>query len=384
MMLTLGNENLFNPRYRSLWQNLRIGIVTNYTGMDSLFVRTVDRLIQQGANVKKLFSAEHGFYGAGRAGESMVNEIDRKTGIEIVSLYGESKDMDPRTLDEIDVLIFEFQDIGSRFYTYISTMFRVMETVEKVGVPLLLLDRPNPLGGNVVEGGEVEDAYLSFVGNYNIPIRHGMTLGELATLYKRENDLGVDLHIVLMEDWDRSNTFPQTHLDWVPPSQNIPSFRSAQLYPGTAFIEGTNISEGRGTTMPFQWLGAPWIDGEKLADKLNGLQLPGVAFRPVLFKPTFSKHEGKLTEGIHTHITDGERLRPTELGLHLIDQVKTLYPKEFQWLPPRKDIYFIDLLWGSAQYRKDLDRGRPVEEISQEWVENAVRFKRRRQSSLLY
>lgn len=382
-MLTLGNENLFTDKYRSLWQGKRIGMVTNYTGVNTSYERTVDKLIAHGADVMRLFSPEHGFYGVGRAGEAMDDEIDQKTGIEITSLYGEKKDLDPAFLDDVDVLMLEFQDVGSRFYTYVSTMFRVMKTAQKVGIPLLILDRPNPLGGEDVEGGDVEEAYRSFVGDYSLPIRHGLTLGELATLYQKENQLDLDLHVVLMDGWKRDQLFGDTHLDWVPPSQNIPTFETATLYPGTAFIEGTNLSEGRGTTMPFRWLGAPWINGEKWADALNELDLPGVKFRPVIFQPTFSKHCGETVEGVQIHIVDQNGLVPTEVGLHVIDQAKKMYPNEFQWIKTG-DRYFIDLLWGSSKYRQDLDRGRSVSDISREWREFSKRFKERRKPYLLY
>lgn len=358
-------------------------MVTNYTGVNASYERTVDRLIENGADVKRLFSPEHGFYGAGRAGESMGDETDLKTGIEITSLYGKKKDMDPELLDDIDVLILEFQDIGARFYTYISTMFHVMKTTQEVGIPLLILDRPNPLGGDVVEGGDVEEAYRSFVGDYSLPIRHGMTFGELATLYKAENDLTINLRVVLMDGWKREQSFPDTHLDWVPPSQNVPTFETAELYPGAAFIEGTNLSEGRGTTMPFRWVGAPWMNGEKWADALNALDLSGVRFRPVIFKPTFSKHSDETAEGVQIHIEDREQLIPTEVGLHLIDQAKKMYPSDFEW---RKlgDRFSIDLLWGSSKYRQDFDNGRTVEDMSQEWQEYAEQFKQRRKPYLLY
>ncbi|MBP1971545.1 uncharacterized protein YbbC (DUF1343 family) [Virgibacillus natechei] len=381
--MKLGNENLFTDAYDSLWKDSRIGMVTNYTGINLNFERTIDRLIERGANIEKLFAPEHGFYGVGKAGELIANEVDRKTGIDIISLYDKEKNMDPCLLNNIDVLIMEFQDVGVRFYTYISTMFRVMKTASQVGVPLVILDRPNPLGGTIIEGGGIEGNYHSFVGDYDLPIRHGMTIGELASLYKFENGLDVDLDIVKVEGWKRDWLFSDTDLSWVPPSQNIPDFESCLLYPGTAFIEGTNLSEGRGTAMPFRWIGAPWINGEKLSNVLNEIGLPGVRFRPVMFKPSLSKHQDVTVEGVEIHLTNQRSIVPTEIGLHIIDQTRKLYPTKFSWVKTGND-YFIDLLWGNSTYRYDIELGRPVSEISQEWQDYATWFMKRRQAHLLY
>lgn len=381
--MKLGNERLFTEPYDALLRHASVGIVTNYTGINSSFERTIDRLMDEGVNVEKLFAPEHGFDGVGKAGELISDEVDRKTGIEIVSLYDKSKRMPPDLLEGIDVLILEIQDVGVRFYTYISTMFRVMETAGQIGIPLVILDRPNPLGGTLVEGGGVESDYRSFVGDYDLPIRHGMTVGELAVLYKHESDLGVNLHIVKAEGWERDQLFSDTGLNWVPPSQNIPNFTTSILYPGTAFIEGANLSEGRGTTMPFKWIGAPWINGEKWAEVLNELKLPGVMFRPVMFKPALSKYQGLVIEGVEVHITDPERFTPTTTGLYIIDQTRRLYPEHFEWMAS-EDGLFIDLLWGSSKYRRDLERGRPVSEINAEWGEYSAAFIKRRKPYLLY
>ncbi|QKY69993.1 exo-beta-N-acetylmuramidase NamZ domain-containing protein [Lentibacillus sp. CBA3610] len=381
--MKLGNENLFTEPYNSLLRGARVGIVTNYTGLNSSFERTIDRLIDEGVNVTKLFAPEHGFYGVGQAGESVSDEVDPKTGIEIISLYGKNKQMAKHLLRDIDTLILEIQDVGVRFYTYISTMFHVMKTAGNAGVPLVILDRPNPLGGTLVEGAGVENRYRSFVGQYDLPIRHGMTIGELAVLYKHENDLDADLHIVKVEGWDREWLFSNTDLNWVPPSQNIPNFTTSLIYPGTAFIEGTNLSEGRGTTMPFRWIGALWINGEKWADVLNELDLPGVTFRPVMFKPALSKYEGAVIEGVEVHVTDSDCFIPTATGLHIIDQTWHLYPDQFEWIESEGSL-FIDLLWGSSKYRQDLNRGRSVSEIIEEWEAYSADFIKRRKPYLLY
>ncbi|UJL45399.1 DUF1343 domain-containing protein [Virgibacillus sp. NKC19-16] len=381
--MKLGNENAFKDSYKALWKGARIGVVTNYTGVNKIFDRTIDRLIAGGANVTKLFAPEHGFYGVGRAGEHISREVDKKTGIEIESLYGEKRSMDVDLLEDIDVLIMEFQDVGARFYTYISTMFNVMETANQAGIPLVILDRPNPLGGTLIEGGGVDERYRSFVGDYDLPIRHGMTIGELAILYKYENNLDVELNIVKLEGWRREWYFSDTKLDWVPPSQNIPTFETSILYPGTAFIEGTNLSEGRGTTMPFQWIGAPWINGEEWSDALNILDIPGITFRPVMFKPTLSKHKNVTVEGVQIHVIDQRLVRPTEIGLHIIDQARRLYPNDFDWIKTEDD-YFVDLIWGTSRYRHEFNQGRLVSEISQEWQEYASGFRKRREPYLLY
>lgn len=381
--MKLGNESLFTKQNKALLKGARVGIVTNHTGINTSFERTIDRLFDEGVNVRKLFAPEHGFYGVGKAGEIITDEMDRKTGIEVVSLYDQKKEMDPSLLKNIDILILEIQDVGVRFYTYISTMFRVMETTRNAGIPLIILDRPNPLGGKIVEGAGVQQDYYSFVGEYDLPIRHGMTIGELANLYKYEQDLDLDLHIIKMEGWSRECFFSDTGLNWIPPSQNIPDFTTSLIYPGTAFVEGTNLSEGRGTTMPFRWIGAPWINGEKWADALNQQGIAGVKFRSVLFKPALSKHQNRLIEGVEIHITDQKRFIPTEMGLHIINQTRRLYPDHFEWIKTGNDL-FIDLLWGTSKYRHDLCRGRQVLEISHEWEKYAVAFKERRQPYLLY
>ncbi|WP_164667992.1 exo-beta-N-acetylmuramidase NamZ family protein [Virgibacillus doumboii] len=381
--MELGNENLFANQYKALVQNAKVGIITNYTGVNKSFERTIDQLIEEGVNVKKLFAPEHGFYGVGKAGELVSNEVDRKTGIDIVSLYDQEKRLDPDLLENIDVLILEIQDVGVRFYTYISTMFRVMETAGHVGIPLIILDRPNPLGGLIVEGAGVQQDYYSFVGEYDLPIRHGMTIGELANLYKHERDLNLELHIVKMEGWRREWLFSDTGLDWIPPSPNIPDFTTSLIYPGAAFVEGTNLSEGRGTTKPFSWVGAPWINGEKWADALNEQDISGVIFRPALFKPALSKHQNKVVEGVQIHITDQKRFVPTEMGLHFINQTRELYPDHFDWIKTDNE-FFIDLLWGTSKYRQELTRGRQVTEIIHEWKEYAAAFMRRRKPFLFY
>jgi uncharacterized protein YbbC (DUF1343 family) len=382
--MRLGCERLFDAEYQVLWTGKRIGLITNYTGIDRQFRRTVDRMIEHGAKVMRLFTAEHGFYGVAQAGVHIASETDRRTGIEIISLYGEEKSISAQNLTDIDLLIFEFQDVGVRFYTYISTMFRVMKKASELGIPLLILDRPNPIGGISVEGPGIVNHYLSFVGEYNIPIRHGLTLGELSLLYKDETGLSLDVTILPVEGWSREQQFPDTGLQWVPPSPNMPTFSTAQVYPGTAFFEGTNLSEGRGTTLPFQWIGAPWIDGERLADRLNTLQHPGVVFRPVAFSPTFSKYQGERVEGVHVHILNDRQFRPTYLGLKMISEIMRIYPDHFKWTDPFKGRYFIDLIWGSPKYREDLEKGRQAEEIDQEWQEEAAVFEKRRSKYLLY
>lgn len=381
--MRLGCERLFDPEFKSVWKGRRLGIVTNYTGVDAKFRRTVDRLIEEGAHVVRLFTAEHGFYGVAQAGAHIESETDQKTGIEIVSLYGKSKDLPPEIIKDVDLLLFEFQDIGVRFYTYISTMFRVMKSASTAKVPFMVLDRPNPLGG-MVEGAGVEEGFHSFVSEYNVPIRHGLTLGELAQLYKEENELELQLIIVPVEGWSRNQQFHELPMQWIPPSPNMPTYETAQIYPGTGFFEGTNVSEGRGTALPFQWIGAPWINGEKLADALNELHLPGVRFRPVAFQPTISKHQGVRVEGVQIHLVNADQLKPTYIGLQMIAAIKRLYPDHFNWLPPFNGRHFIDLLWGSSRYREELDQGRNPDEIWQEWQQHARDFEQRRKPYLIY
>lgn len=288
-------------------------------------------------------------------------------------------------LENIDVLLFDIQDVGTRFYTYIYTMAYAMEAAKENNIPLIVLDRPNPQGGTKVEGPVLDMKYSSFVGNYSIPLRHGMTVGELAELFNEEFEIGAELTVVKMNGWKREMYYDDTSLPFVMPSPNMPTLETALVYPGAALIEGTNVSEGRGTTKPFELIGAPFINADDLAGHLNSLNLPGVTFRAASFTPSFSKHAGKLSHGIQIHVTHRDAFKPVETGLHIVKAIHDMYPEDFEFRAENSaGISFFDNLMGNGWVREDIEEGKPVEEISSKWQKELKQFNKTREEYLLY
>jgi uncharacterized protein YbbC (DUF1343 family) len=370
----------------------RVGVVTNPTGVDRAFRRTADVLTERGARVVALFGPEHGYHGVEQAGVPVMGgERDSATGLPIYSLYqvqdGDAHVFGPPSgsLDGLDALIFDIQDVGARYYTYPSTLGILMESAP---LPIIVVDRPNPIGGVHVEGPTLDPAYRSFVGRYPVPVRHGLTLGELATLINdRFLDGKADLTVAPMEGWRREMRFDETDLPWVPPSPNIPTVETALLYPGTCLIEGTNLSLGRGTTRPFEVVGAPWVDPSPLADALRGLALPGLAFRETSFKPAFDRFGGEVCGGVQMHITDAGRRTGlpgiVRSGLHIVAAVLHLYPEAFAWLPAH-----FDRLIGSDEPRRLLAAtdGDPaaLPALFARWERDEAAFDRLRRDVLIY
>jgi uncharacterized protein YbbC (DUF1343 family) len=310
---------------------------------------------------------------------------DAITGLPVYSLYGSTKKPTPEMLENVDILLFDIQDVGSRFYTYIYTMALAMEAAKENGIPIVVLDRPNPISGTKVEGPVLEDPYSSFIGEYPIPVRHGMTAGELAKLFNTEFGIGADLTVVEMEGWKRNMYYDETGLPFVLPSPNMPTLETALVYPGAALIEGTNVSEGRGTTKPFELIGAPFINSTDLAQKLNALNLPGVTFRAASFVPTFSKHANVLSHGVQIHVTDRKSFRPFETGLHLVKIIHDLYPDKFQFRQPNSSgISFFDNLTGNGSIRAGIESGKSIEEMKKEWKPEQEIFMEVREKYLLY
>jgi len=368
-----------------LLRGRRVGLVTNPTGVTSDLQSTVDVLHRAaGVHLAALFGPEHGFSASAPDGVAVASERDRRTGLPVHSLYGPTKKPTPEMLAGLDVLVFDLQDCGARFYTYTWTLLYCLEAAAENGLPLLVLDRPNPIGGEAVEGPVLDRRFASFVGDWPIPIRHGMTLGELATLFNRS--IGADLTVVRMQGWRRAMWFDETGLPWVLPSPNLPTLEAATVYPGTCLVEGTNLSEGRGTGRPFEFVGAPWIDGDDWALALNALRLPGVRFRPVTFAPTTSKHNGSTCGGVQVHVLDRQVFRPVETGVHLLATIKRLYPDDFRWLPTSWEGRppHIDLLAGTDRLRQALDAGVPVPDIVAEWQPGLAAFLPEREAALLY
>lgn len=377
-MIKLGLSVLLQKKV-NLIKNRSIGLITNATGVDEELRDNVSLLAADNRfNLRAFFAPEHGFFGAAEDGLSVSSTIDERTKIPVYSLYGETKKPTPEMLADIDVLIFDIQDVGVRFYTFISTMMLAMEAAEQCGIYFIVLDRPNPINGVAVEGNILNTKFSSFVGKHPLPVRHGLTIGELALLFKAELKLDLELAVVKMQGWRRDMWYDDTGLQWVLTSPNMPTLTTAMLYPGTCFIEGTNISEGRGTTKPFELLGAPWIDAHQFADELNGLKLPGVKFRPAFFTPAFSKYKGEFCQGIQVHLLDRNPLKPVQVGLEIISKARELYPKDFQWRS------YFDLLAGSDGIRKNLSAGMDVGELVNSWESELSVFMEKRLKYLIY
>jgi uncharacterized protein YbbC (DUF1343 family) len=289
----------------------------------------------------------------------------------------------PAALSELDAIVFDIQDVGARFATYISTLALVLEGAASAGIAAVVLDRPNPLNGMDVEGASLADGFASFVGMHAVPVRHGLTIGELACLFAAERGLPRPT-IVPMEGWRRKLWFDETGLPWVQPSPNLPTLDSVTLYPGTCLVEGTSVSEGRGTTRPFELIGAPWIDPFALTEDLGQRGIPGVSFRPVYFTPAFSKHAGTACGGAQVHIVDRSALRPVALGVHLLDALRAQNRSAFSWRQNTDGRYAIDLLYGSDQLRRSIDEGLSGGDLAATWVREVEGFERRRADVLLY
>ena len=364
----------------NLIRGKRVGLITNHSGVNRQLQHDIDLLASApGVKLTALFSPEHGIRGVAQAGEKVRSAVDAKTGVPIHSLYGETRRPTPEMLKDVDVLVYDIQDIGSRFYTYISTLGECMQAAAERKIPLIVLDRPNPLGGNAVEGPLLDPAFRSFVGAYAIPVRYGLTPGELAGWIKSNLKLDLELSIVKMKHWTRAQWYEETNLIWVPPSPNIPTMASALVYPGMCLIEGTNLSEGRGTTTPFEVVGAPWIDGIKLAERLNAVALPGALFRPVAFTPTLSKFSGESCQGVQLHVADRKLFRPLATALAIVEDIRRNYPEQFQF----KSAYF-DRLAGTDLVRKSIEQNLSARQITDGWQKDLTAFDATRKMFLLY
>jgi uncharacterized protein YbbC (DUF1343 family) len=313
---------------------------------------------------------------------------DPDTGLPVHSLYGAVRCPTEEMLSDIDILVFDLQDVGTRVYTFIQTMAYCMQACARFGKSMIVLDRPNPVNGQQVEGNLLDPEFQSFVGIYPLPMRHGMTAGELALLYNKEFGIGCRLTVVPMQGWRRSYWHDETELPWVMPSPNLPTRESATVYPGMVLVEGTLLSEGRGTTRPFELVGAPYVQARTLAEHLNSRRLPGVQFRPAYFEPTFQKHAGKMCGGVQIHVNDRDRFEPFLTGIATISAVKELFPDSFRWRDPPYEYESvkmpIEILCGGQRIPAQIEQGASPEVIRQGWQEDVARFVALRQSYLLY
>ncbi|WP_066387940.1 exo-beta-N-acetylmuramidase NamZ family protein [Neobacillus mesonae] len=382
----LGVEVLLQDKL-DLIKGKRVGLITNPTGVDQDLNSIVD-LLYNNPNVEltALYGPEHGVRGDAQAGQYVEKYIDEKTGIPVYSLYGATKKPTPEMLSDVDVLLFDIQDVGTRYYTYIYTMALAMEAAKENNIPFIVLDRPNPISGTKVEGPVLEDKYSSFVGEYPIPVRHGMTVGELAKLFNKEFAIGADLTVVKMDGWKRNMYYDDTPLQFVLPSPNMPTLDTALVYPGAALIEGVaNVSEGRGTTKPFELIGAPFINSTDLAAKLNSYHLPGVKFRAASFTPTFSKNVNQLSHGIQIHVTNRDAYKPFETGLYIVKTIHDMYPNDFQFRARNSaGVSFFDQLVGNGSIRDGIETGKSIEEMKKEWQPGLKKFMETRDKYLLY
>jgi uncharacterized protein YbbC (DUF1343 family) len=365
----------------------KVGVITNPSGISLGLEQNVDLLLKAGIKVTAIYSPEHGFRGAAKEGEKIETYTDAKTGLLVYSLYGANRKPSAEMLKDIDVLIYDLQDAGARFYTFISTLLLALEAVKETGKSLIVLDRPNPINGIAVEGNVLDMKFASFVGSSPIPIRHGMTLGELAQFYNhempnRDNPINAELTVVQTEGWYRAMWFYKTGLQFIPPSPNMPTPDSALVFPGLCFVEGINVSEGRGTTRPFEWIGSPWIDSEALAETLNKLDLPAVKFRPQYFTPHYSKYKEELCAGVQTHIMDPDKFNAPMIGIYVIKTIHDMYPEKFQWVKYEK--YFFDLLLGTDKARLAIEGNQSIPDLLADWKKQIKQFNTIRAKYLIY
>jgi uncharacterized protein YbbC (DUF1343 family) len=359
----------------------RVALITNHSAVDRARTSDIDLIAQhQHLKLVALLAPEHGIRGVAPAGAKVEDEKDPKTGIPIFSLYkSEDHGPTPEMLRDVDALIYDLQEVGGRTWTYVSTMALSMEAARRKGIPFVVLDRPNPIGGEIVEGALLDPRFKSFVGMYPIPARHGMTVGELAVLFNTRYALGAELIVIQTLNWRRSQWQDQTGLPWVNPSPNLRSLAALTSYPGSVYFEGTNLTEGRGTERPFEQIGASWLDAPAVAKTMNGMRLPGITFEAITMTvaPTAAKFPGQTIPGIRFDITDRQSYRPVRTALLLIDTIRRQHPGEFAWGKT------IDRLTGSDKVRLAIDAGR-LPSLLEEWDREAAGFSESRKPFLLY
>lgn len=360
----------------------RLGLITNHTGVDSAGRSGVDLLHASGAvKLVALFGPEHGIRGTAAPGEKVSSGTDGRTGLPVYSLYGQTRKPTPEMLKDVDVLAFDIQDVGARPYTYVYTMALGMQAARDKGIPFVVLDRPNPIGGDAVEGNLLDPAFASFVGMYPIPMRHGMTAGELAKMFNDRFGIGCELTVIPVANWRRGAWFDATGLPWIAPSPNLPRLEAAIRYPGTVLFEGTNLSCGRGTSHPFEQVGAPWLDPAKVIGAMNASGATGVTFEPVAFMPTAPgdrKFDGQSCRGIRLVVRDRAAYQPVRTSVVLMQAIRATHPEQFQFLPSH-----LDRLAGTDRLRASVEAG-TAGDLLKEWERDAAQFRGAREPYLLY
>jgi len=383
----LGSDILLGS---SRLRGLRVGVLCNHASVDRGFAHILDRVAaDDGVTLAAIFGPQHGF-----RSDVQDNMIETPHGddstrrVPVYSLYSETREPTDDMLRGLDVLVVDLQDIGARIYTYIYTVANCLKACARHRIPVVICDRPNPINGVDVEGETLRHGFESFVGLFPIPMRHGLTMGEIAKLFNEAFGLGADLEVVRMEGWRRDMFADAAGTPWVMPSPNMPTLDSAVVYPGTVLFEGTMLSEGRGTTRPFELVGAPWIDAERFAREMNLLQLPGAIFRPAVFEPTFQKHAKQPCGGCQIHVTDREAFRPVMTGVALIAMFRRFDESRFAWRQPpyeyEKDKLPFDILAGSDTLRQQIEKGMAATAIAESWREDEAAFRKLREQYLLY
>ncbi len=369
----------------------RVGLLVNPTSVTRRLVHAIDALRALDVNIIRLFGPEHGVRAEAQDMEAVTESIDPISGLPTISLYGHSYaslEPSPEVVSDLDIVIADIQDIGTRYYTYAYTIGLMMKVCGQVDTACWVLDRPNPLGGQIVEGNIVEEACTSFVGLQPLAMRHAMTLGELAHFFTRHGGWSCELEVVAMRGWRRDMWFDQTGVPWVMPSPNMPTLDTATTYPGQCILEGTNLSEGRGTTRPFELFGAPYLEAEALKKRLDAFALDGVAWRAASFKPMFQKHAGQICRGVQLHITDRDAFRSVTTTLCILSACLELAPDDFGWREQAyefvEDVPAIDLLLGQACVRQELEAGADPEEVARRMNTRRGDFHARRQACLMY
>lgn len=386
----LGIERILEDPPAWLRRRASVGLLVHPASVDADLNHTVERFMERYRGVvRALFGPQHGLWGE-KQDNMVISPHERHTpwGVPAYSLYGETLRPTDEMLAGVEVFLVDLQDVGCRVYTYASTLLGCMEACASLGIKVVVADRPNPLGGEEVEGNLLRPSMESFVGAHPLPMRHGLTLGELARVFQSERGLDVDLEVVPMKGWRRAFTFPRTELPWVPPSPNMPLVETCQVYPGQVLLEGTNLSEGRGTTRPFEIFGAPFIDPFLLKWRLERRHLPGVRFRPLYFEPTFQKWRRRRCGGLQIHVMDPHSFRPYRTTLWILHEIRSQWGDRLQWNDPPYEFETkrrpFDLLTGDPRIREGIERGDTPEELEELWGPELERWRDRREDALIY
>lgn len=385
----LGLEKVLDEELHLL-KNLRVGLICNQASVDHRFRHAADLFFENAdINLTTLFGPQHGI--RSDVQDNMIETLhttDRETGLPVYSLYSETREPTAEMLANVDALVFDLQDVGCRVYTFIYTMANAMKACAELGKKMIVLDRPNPINGIEVEGSLLEKGHESFVGMFPIPMRHGLTSGELAKLFNAEFSINCELEVVTMDEWSREDFYDETDAPWVMPSPNMPTVDTTVVFPATVYFEGTQISEGRGTTRPFEIIGAPFINSKDYAEALNLLELPGVTFRAVEFLPTFQKHAGVTCGGVFVHVLDRHIFRPVITGAALVKTCFDLYGSEFKWKNPPYEYVFdrnpFDVIAGTTRLRESFEQGIELSEIERSWKKDENAFRSLREKYFLY